>query len=66
MMFNAALKAEEVHNALYKRAKETVAAGKDLALPDLHVCVVCGFTMEGHPPDTCPVCNAPKDKYVKF
>jgi rubrerythrin len=66
MMFNAALKAEVVHAALYKRAKETVAAGKDLALPEVHVCALCGFTMEGPPPDTCPVCNAPKDKFVKF
>jgi rubrerythrin len=66
MMFNAALKAEEVHNALYKQAKEAVAAGKDLALPDVHVCAVCGFTMEGHPPDKCPVCGVLKDKFVKF
>ena len=66
MMFNAALKAEEVHNALYQRAKEAVDGGKDLALPDIHVCTVCGFTMEGHPPDKCPVCNVPKDKFVKF
>ena len=66
MMFNAALKAEEVHNALYKLAKEAVAGGKDLTLPDIHVCAVCGFTMEGHAPDTCPVCKAPRDKFVKF
>src|SRR4030066_61437 len=27
---------------------------------------VCGFTAEGEAPDKCPVCGAPKEKFVKF
>jgi rubrerythrin len=66
MSFNAALKAEEVHAALYKRAQVAVAAGTDLGAGAIQVCAVCGFTLEGEAPDKCPVCNAPKDKFVKF
>lgn len=61
-----ALAAEKVHAALYARAKQAVSQGKDLELPDLHICSVCGFTMEGETPDRCPVCGAPKSKFVKF
>ena len=34
-------------------------------LQAIHVCAVCGFTMEGDAPDKCPVCGAPKDKFVR-
>jgi rubrerythrin len=64
--FNAALKAEEVHAALYKRAQEAVAAGKDLSAGAIQVCEVCGFTLEGDAPDACPICGAPRAKFTKF
>jgi rubrerythrin len=66
MWFNAALAAEKVHAGLYKRAKEAVDRGKDLDSFPIHVCSVCGFTVEGEAPDKCPVCGAPKEKFVKF
>jgi rubrerythrin len=66
MMFERALKAEEVHAGLYKKAKEALAKGKDVEATPIHVCSVCGFTMEGNAPDKCPVCGTPKEKFVKF
>jgi len=66
MWFNAAMAAERVHAGLYKRAKEAVDGGKDLDFFPVHVCSVCGFTVEGDAPDKCPVCGAPKEKFVKF
>jgi rubrerythrin len=66
MWFNAALAAEKVHAGLYKRAKEAVDRGKDLDSFPIHVCSVCGFTVEGEAPDKCPVCGAPREKFVKF
>jgi len=66
MMFERALKAEEVHAGLYKKAKEAVAKEKDVEATPIHVCSVCGFTMEGNAPDKCPVCGTPKEKFVKF
>jgi len=66
MGFNAAMAAEKVHAGLYKRAKEAVDQGKDLDFFPVHVCSVCGFTVEGDAPDKCPVCGAPKEKFVRF
>ena len=33
---------------------------------DIWVCTSCGFTMDGQPPDKCPVCGVSKDKFRKF
>ena len=66
MWFNYALVAEKVHAGLYKRAKESVDKGQDLDYFPVQVCGVCGFTAEGEAPDKCPVCGAPKEKFVKF
>jgi rubrerythrin len=63
---NYALAAEKVHAGIYKAAKEAVAAGRDVAFKPIHVCPVCGFTLEGDAPGTCPVCGTPKDKFVAF
>ncbi len=61
-----ALAAEKVHAALYARAKQAVSQGRDLELPALHICSVCGFTMEGEAQEHCPVCGAPRNKFVEF
>lgn len=64
--FNAALAAEKVHAGLYTKAKESVAAGRDLGYLPVHVCGQCGFTVEGEAPDKCPVCGAAKDRFTRF
>lgn len=64
--FNYALAAEKVHAGMYRAAAEAVAAGRDIEFKPVHVCSVCGFTMEGDAPDKCPVCGTPKDKFVAF
>jgi rubrerythrin len=66
MWFSYALAAEKVHAALYKKAKESVEAGRDLGYSPVHVCGQCGFTVEGEAPDKCPVCGAPKDRFTRF
>lgn len=66
MMFVRAMAAEKVHAGLYMRAKEAVDKGKDLGYFPVQVCGVCGFMVEGEAPDKCPICGAPKDKFVKF
>ena len=63
---NWALKAEVVHAALYTQAHKAVSEGKDLGAIDFWVCTACGFTMEGEPPDVCPVCGAKHDKFREF
>lgn len=64
--FNAAMQAEKVHAGLYKRAKENADAGQDLGYFPIQVCGQCGFTVEGEAPDKCPVCGAPKERFVRF
>lgn len=61
-----AMEAEKVHAKAYAAAKQAVDAGKDIAAGDIWICTFCGFTMEGEPPERCPVCNTPKDKFRKF
>lgn len=62
----AAMEAEKVHAGLYQKSLKSLDKGQDLGATPLHVCGVCGFTVEGEAPDKCPVCGAPKQKFVKF
>ncbi len=55
--------AEKVHAQFYEKALGALKGGKDLALEDLHICSVCGYTVEGYPPDKCPVCGHKRDKF---
>ncbi|MDP2958870.1 MAG: rubrerythrin family protein [Longimicrobiales bacterium] len=63
---NTALAAEKVHAGIYRIARSAVESGRDSDFKPIHVCSVCGFTMESDAPDKCPVCGAPKDKFVTF
>ncbi|MGB9823942.1 MAG: rubrerythrin family protein [Candidatus Hydrothermia bacterium] len=64
---NYALAAEKIHKAMYSEAKESAEKKKeDIKIGDIYICPVCGYTVEGEAPDRCPVCNVPKDKFVKF
>ena len=62
----AALKAEEVHAEMYKKAQTALEKREDLEYKPIQVCGVCGFTLEGGAPDNCPVCGAPKEKFKEF
>lgn len=61
-----ALAAEKVHAGLYKKAKASLEQGQDMGFQPIHVCQVCGFTMEGEAPEKCPVCGTPREKFTKF
>lgn len=61
-----ALEAEKIHAGLYKKAKEAVEAGKDLEIGRIYICDVCGYTGEGDPPDRCPICGAPRERFTLF
>lgn len=57
---------EKTHKALFERGAQAVAGGGDMELGPVQVCNVCGYTLEGEAPDTCPVCKAAKDKFEEF
>jgi rubrerythrin len=63
--FKNALAVEEIHHGLYEGALEAVKAGKDLEAASVFVCSVCGNTVFGEPPDVCPICNTPRDKFFE-
>jgi rubrerythrin len=64
--FNNALEVEEIHHGLYSKALEAVKGGSDLPATPIYVCPVCGNTVEGSVPDTCPICNVPGSKFVEI
>ena len=55
--FNFANEVEKVHAALFQKALKNLADKKTM---DIYVCSVCGYTVEGEAPDSCPVCKAVK------
>jgi rubrerythrin len=66
MFFKRAMEAEKIHANIYQKAKKAVDQGKDIEDKPIHVCSVCGFTMEGEAPDKCPICGAPREKFITF
>ncbi len=60
--FEFANAVEKIHAALYKKMLENLGKTPDV---DYWVCQVCGMTVEGEAPDTCPVCRAKKQAFKK-
>jgi len=60
--FEYANAVEKVHAALYQKALESLGSN---AATDYHVCSVCGNTVEGEPPEKCPICGAPRKAFEK-
>jgi rubrerythrin len=61
--FEYANAVEKVHAGLFKKAAEKMEA---LEETDVYVCQTCGHTVEGEPPDKCPICNSPKKSFKKI
>jgi rubrerythrin len=61
-----AIEAEKIHSALFTEARQALKEGKDADLGKLFICPICGYTVEGDAPNTCPVCGAPINKFVGF
>ena len=60
--FNFANEVEKVHAALYQKTLDNL---ESLEETDIYVCSVCGHTVEGAPPDKCPVCQAESKAFFK-
>jgi len=61
-----ALEAEKIHEAMYVDAKRAVEAKGDPKLDAIHICPVCGYTVEGQAPEYCPVCGAKRKLFKGF
>ena len=63
--FDMANKVEQIHAKLYSKAIDALKNKKPMEKVDYYVCSVCGNTVEGEPPDKCPICGSPKEKFFK-
>jgi len=61
-----AMKAERIHARMYQKAKQAVDRKRDVRLGPVHICTMCGHTIEGRLPSKCPVCGAARSRYVSF
>jgi rubrerythrin len=64
--FNYALEVEKIHEALYRKAQESLTKGKDPEATEYYVCPICGYTHEGPMTERCPVCNTLPEKFEKI
>ncbi|MEO5365450.1 MAG: rubrerythrin family protein [Magnetococcus sp. WYHC-3] len=60
-----AMEVEKIHSQLYRQAIAALEKGQDLDHEVLHVCGVCGHTLFGDAPESCPVCGAKRAAYQK-
>lgn len=63
--FDVANKVEQIHASLYQKTIDMMKNKKEIAETDYYVCSVCGNTIESSPPDICPICGEPRDKFFK-
>jgi len=57
LAFTYAMKAEEVHAGLYRKALAAIQAGHDLGREKVFLCPVCGNIVIGKAPEKCPICS---------
>jgi rubrerythrin len=65
MTFKNAMAVEKIHHDLYSQAFASLTQQKDLPARDVYVCEVCGNTVYGQAPDTCPICGVPGTRFKK-
>ena len=61
--FEFANEVEKVHAQLFQKA---LANLEKKEMVDIFICTICGHTVEGEPPDQCPVCKALKKFFKKI
>jgi rubrerythrin len=62
--FSHALEVEKQHHELYSEAAKLIEEGGDAPDTPIVVCDVCGCTLRGEAPDSCPVCNSSGDHFM--
>ncbi len=61
--FSSTMEVDKVYHHLHVEALDKVAAGEDLPEEKTYVCSICGNTIMGEPPQTCPICGATREKF---
>ncbi len=63
--FTYANQVEKIHHSLYQDALKAVGAGQSLKDEPYFVCQVCGNTVAGGAPETCPICGTSRSKFKR-
>ena len=61
--FDNASRVEAIHAGLYKKVLDNLGKNEDTVY---YVCPVCGNTVENEAPDNCPICGAPKKRFMRI
>ncbi len=61
-----ALEVEKVHYELYGIAIAAVTGGADIKDAAMRICPICGHTVIGDAPDSCPVCGCTGARYTEI
>lgn len=64
--FKWAWEVEKMHEALYRKALESLDEQKPLEEVDYYVCPICGNTHEGPLQGFCPICKTPGEKFERI
>ncbi len=61
--FEFANAVEKIHAQLYQKMSDNL---DKQTMVDVYICPVCGMTVEGEPPEKCPVCGALKKFFERI
>ncbi len=61
--FSQSRDVEEMHASLYKKALNDMMSER---MTNYQVCTICGYITDGDLPDNCPICQAPKGKFIEI
>ena len=61
--FEYANAVEKIHAQLYQKMLDNL---DKQTMVDVYICPVCGMTVEGEPPEKCPVCGALKKFFERI
>jgi rubrerythrin len=64
--FYLANQVEQIHHSLYQAALATLEKSQAMPEKPIYVCQYCGNTVEGEPPDKCPICGMPKKMFKRI
>jgi rubrerythrin len=65
IIFSYANKVEKIHHGLYQEALDALKTDKRLSDAPYFVCPVCGYTVAGEAPGTCPICGASGEEFKR-
>lgn len=64
--FDLANKVEQIHHRLYQTALTMLEKSQAMPERPIYVCQYCGNTVDGEPPDKCPICGMPKKMFKRI